>query len=344
MPLLHEGQLVRDTYEVERLLGAGAFGEVYRVRHRFLGRQAMKVLRNPEDSPAALDKLLAEALLLSRLIHPNIVRVFDANTTDTTAGIAAFFTMEYVPGGNLDDYWRSFGLRRMPVPLAVDLVRQVCRGLAVAHAAEPTIIHRDVKPANVLVQHSDAGIVARLGDFGLACRVGSLTGRAGVAGTLGFKAPETFRSRAGDSAAGDVWALGCTLYLLLTDEMPFPDAEGSDPAPAQRLVPPSRLNIEVNEALDRIAARCLAARPHQRYPSARELLADLEAWRPDAAVATRGSRVEPEELAQQAVCLARDGGALTEAATLLEEACKQSPALREQYEDQIQIWRRGIIL
>src|SRR5437879_5764155 len=98
MGLLKEGQLIRDTYEVERLLGGGAFGEVYRVRHRFLGRQAMKVLK--QSGLEQIQQLLAEAILLSRLAHPNIVRVFDANTTETTQGLCGFFTMEYVAGGN----------------------------------------------------------------------------------------------------------------------------------------------------------------------------------------------------------------------------------------------------
>jgi serine/threonine-protein kinase len=343
MGLLEEGQIIRDTYEVERLLGGGAFGEVYRVRHRFLGRQAMKVFKQSGLGLEQIQALLAEAILLSRLAHPNIVRVFDANTTETTQGLCGFFTMEYVAGGNLYDYWHSFGVRRVPVATAVELVRQVCRGLALAHAGDPPIVHRDVKPLNILVEHTDDGLCAKLSDFGLARRASPLTGRIGVAGTFGFKAPETFRPNGKDSPAGDVWAVGCTLYLLLTDEMPYPDTEGSEPSGYKPLIPPSRLNLEVNLSLDRIAGRALAVRPHQRYPSAREMLADLEAWRPDPPAAVPVADAA-EDKARQAVRLARDGGSLTEAARLLEEACKQSPALREQYAEQIHLWRRGIAL
>src|ERR1700675_4901787 len=103
--LLSEGQTIRGTYEVERLLGEGAFAEVYRVRHRFLGRQAMKVFKTAGMSVEDTERALEEAILLSRLGHPNIIRVFDANVLDTPDGPRGFFTMEYVAGGSLDQLW-----------------------------------------------------------------------------------------------------------------------------------------------------------------------------------------------------------------------------------------------
>ena len=85
MALLGTGLTIRDTYTVERFLGEGAFAEVYRVQHRFLGRQAMKVLKMPCESLDEVERLLSEAMLLSRMGHPNIVRVFDANTVDVAS-------------------------------------------------------------------------------------------------------------------------------------------------------------------------------------------------------------------------------------------------------------------
>ena len=99
MALLAEGTQIRDTYEVERFLGEGAFAEVYRVNHRFLGRQAMKVFKQTVTDVDEVEKMLGEAILLSKIGHPNIVRVFDANVVDTKQGLCGFFTMEYVPGG-----------------------------------------------------------------------------------------------------------------------------------------------------------------------------------------------------------------------------------------------------
>src|SRR5438046_8985320 len=97
MRLLEEGQTVRDTYEVERFLGEGAFAEVYRVKHRFLGRQAMKVFKRVGMNLEEIHEMLGEAILLSRIGHPNIVRVFDANVLEAAQGTYGYFTMEISP-------------------------------------------------------------------------------------------------------------------------------------------------------------------------------------------------------------------------------------------------------
>src|SRR5438876_9704409 len=151
MRLLEEGQTARDTYEVERFLGEGAFAEVYRVKHRFLGRQALKVLKAPGLNLADIERVLAEAVVLSKLGHPNIIRVFNADVTEIAGESYGYFTMEYVAGGSLQQFWRSFGARFVPVETVIDLARQICRGLAVAHREKPPIVHRDIKPQNVLV-------------------------------------------------------------------------------------------------------------------------------------------------------------------------------------------------
>lgn len=152
MPLLEQGQLIRDTYEVERFLGQGAFAEVYRVKHRFLGRQAMKVFKRTGMTLPEIEQMLGEAILLSHLRHPNIVSVFDANVFDTPRGACGYFTMEHIPGGSLDKFWRSFGSSFIPVETTVDLIKQVCRGLGQAHQEKPPIIHRDIKPVRSLVE------------------------------------------------------------------------------------------------------------------------------------------------------------------------------------------------
>ena len=147
MALLSEGQIIRETYEVERFLGEGAFAEVYRVKHRFLGRQAMKVFKRGGMTVPEIEEMLGEAIMLSRIGHPNIVRVFDANVLETTKGLCGYFTMENVPGGSLEKFWHSYGTKFVPIETTIDLMKQVCRGLSLAHRQSPPVIHRDIKPA-----------------------------------------------------------------------------------------------------------------------------------------------------------------------------------------------------
>ena len=378
MPLLSEGQSIRDTYEVERFLGEGAFAEVYRVRHRFLGRQAMKVFKKEGMSADEEEKMLSEAILLSRIGHPNIVRVFDANVMETDAGLRGYFTMENVAGGTLDAFWRSFGSRLLPVPTAVDLARQICRGLAVAHSENPPVIHRDIKPQNILVGYEASGLRARISDFGLARQVNPLTLLASAAGTLPFKPPEVFESARSDSPAGDVYAVGVTLYLLLSDCFPYeigPDF--STIAPSDFDTPPrplSELNLDVDNALSDIVMRCMRRNRAERYPDARALLAALESWHAEPAksdshaelgenakekthaesaksvesVPARAPKSAPQdvarasEMARLALKTAREDGRLAEAADLMEEAFNLQPGLRDKYASRVRLWRAGV--
>lgn len=362
---MEEGQEFRDTYEVERYLGEGAFAEVYRVRHRFLGRQAMKVFKTPGLTTSEVQEMLGEAVLLSRLGHPNIVRVFDANILNFNGQDFGFFTMEYIPGGSLERFWRSYGAQFIPVQTAVDVIKQVCRGLSLAHSQSPPVIHRDIKPQNILVGYEADGLRARLSDFGLAKQVNPLTLMASARGTRGFKSPEAFDNFNGDSCAGDIWAMGITLYLLLTDKLPFNIPEDSTVISKtnfeQEPIAPSRVNVTCDKSLDRITMKCLALNPNSRYSSASDLLSDLEAWTPRLAVAPTDSTYNAFEtskevlgpkspvneevarrMASEAVRLAQKTGHLSEAADLMEEAFGKFPELRNEYQGRVKLWRRGI--
>lgn len=364
MQILSPGQLIRETYTVERLLGEGAFAEVYRVKHRFMGRQAMKVFKASGATLEDIERDLAEAILLSGIKHPNIIEVYDANVLETEKGQFGYFTMTYVPGGTLERYWRSFGAALMPVEQVVEVVKQACRGLAVAHSSSPPIVHRDIKPQNVLVGFTGDGVHVRLSDFGLAKAVNPLTLLVSARGTLGFKPPESLENV--DSCAADIWAIGTTLYLLLTDEMPFPMLSERDIDDANRFLrpirPPRIYNILVDAGLESIIFRCLAASPADRYADATELLHDLERWKPgynppgtSVSQSKRGSKtamgepsprdlkVEAQNALDEAVRIAQDPARLTIAADLLEEAISKDPALRERYGSQLQLWRKGIM-
>ena len=207
-----------------------------------------------------------------------------------------------------------------------------------------------------------------MSDFGLAKRVNPLTLLASARGTRAFKAPEVFRDPYSDSCAGDVWALGSVLYLLLTDRFPYAELEDLDTVeskPFERpLIIPSRLNIHIDPALEQVVLRALAREPKERYPSAQELLVDLTKWKPhpSGAVAQPKSfsssaiskdalgmhspadEEEARAMATQAVTLSRQAGKLADAADLMEEAFNKWPDLRERYEYQLKLWRRGLMM
>ncbi|QHN03990.1 serine/threonine protein kinase [Granulicella sp. WH15] len=367
MALLADGLCINETYEVEAFLGEGAFAEVYRVKHRFLGRQAMKFFKAPGWSPDEVSAMLGEAVLLSKINHPNIVRVYDANTASLMGDTFGFFTMEYIAGGSLSQYWRSFGAQFMPVKDVVEVMRQVCKGIAVAHSHNPPIIHRDIKPQNILIGHETNGIRARVSDFGLAKNVNPLTLMATSRGTVSFKAPEALQDIQGDSLSGDVWALGTTLYLLLTDRLPYEIEDGlshgtadtfSNPPP-----PPSRWNALCDSELDQVVLKGLKVDPKERYGSAMEFLTALEAWRPDTKRTDRaksgsgspgntskgvlGTTPQAREhlgrqLALRSIAIAQDPARLSEAVRLMEKALNESPELNREYEARLRLWRRGI--
>jgi len=365
MALLKEGQIIRDTYEVERFLGEGAFAEVYRVKHRFLGRQAMKVFKQMGMQLSEIEEMLGEAIMLSKIGHPNIVRVFDANTFEADQRILGYFTMENVPGGSLDKFWHSFGGELVPVETTIDLMKQVCRGLALAHREDPPLIHRDIKPQNILVGYDVDGLRARISDFGLAKRVNSLTLLATAAGTLAFKPPEAFTDDKGDSCSADIWAIGTTLYLLLTDQLPYeipPDIGwGKKGLFKEDMRPASEINLDVNRPLDKIIAKTLHKNASQRYQSADELLQALDGWKPGHKTTSSSKRGSPTQvskaalwpeqsspdqakahnLADVALDLKREGK-LSDAADLMEEAFNKWPTLRDKYAGQVKLWRRGI--
>jgi eukaryotic-like serine/threonine-protein kinase len=366
MAMLDEGYVIRDTYEVECFLGEGAFAEVYRVRHKFLGRQAMKVFKRLDMTEADVLAALGEALLLTQLRHPNIVSVHDANVFEAPKGMCGYFTMEFVSGGSLDRYWRSHGVRVVPVEDTVTIMRQVCRGLAIAHTRNPPIIHRDVKPQNILVGYEADGLRARLGDFGLAKQVNRLTLLASAAGTLAFKPPEAFTQERSDSCAGDVWGLGVSLYRLLTDQLPYEMEPGlgwlNRQAFDKDLVAPSSINIEVDSTLEHIVQKCLAYNPVDRYPNAQGLLEALDKRGTAQKKSKQTKKPSPAALrskavidsmspvddhagrliVQKAMDKARREGKLFEAADLLEEAFNKSPDLRQKYSGQVKLWRCGI--
>jgi len=356
--LLKEGQHIKDTYVVESFLGEGAFAEVYRVKHRLFGRQALKIFKVP-GSIDEINSSLEEAVLLSKLGHRGIIRVFDAGVYENENGNHGYFTMEYIAGGNLFWHWQNYGNKLMPVVETVEIVRQVAEGLALAHQDNPPIVHRDIKPHNILIGYDALGMRACLSDFGLAKHVHPLQLAASVRGTLIYKAPETFADSAADSCAGDIWALGVVLYQLLTNHFPYElgAQEQLNLNSFETDLKSARdFNILVDDNLERIVTKALAIEKANRYQNAAQLLSDLRLWSLSSTnVDERKSLTEESSLkhnsssgatqkVRQAFKAAYDEGDLERAGNILEEAFNMAPELREYYEAQLKLWRSGKIM
>jgi eukaryotic-like serine/threonine-protein kinase len=270
-------------YEVGRLLGAGGMAEVYEGLDRLLARRvAIKVLlAQYAHDPAFLARFRREAQAAASLSHPNIVGVYDTGSEDDTW----FIVMEYVDGRTLKDIIRAEG------PLywsrAAEVAADVSGALAVAHARG--IVHRDVKPGNVMLT-TDGKV--KVMDFGIAraSAVPSITQTSAVVGTAQYIAPEQAQGLEVDPRT-DVYSLGCCLYEMLTGQVPF---TGPTPvAIAYRHVredptPPRALNPDVPVSLERVCLRAMAKRPEDRYQSAVDFQQDLERVRVGEPVTVAG--------------------------------------------------------
>lgn len=280
--ILKEGESVLDIYEVDRFLGEGSFAEVYRVNHKYLGRQALKVFKAIETDILEIKRKLEEAVILSKIGHPNIIRVYDAGILKTSEGQRGYFTMEYISGGTLDSWIVSHEFKRVSIKDTIDIVQQICMGLSVSHKKKPPIIHRDIKPQNILVNEDIDGLRIKISDFGLAKEVNPLTLLASAKGTPVYKAPECLNDNM-DSCAGDVWAIGVIFYILVTRKFPFPiesrDDLSSNIWQKYPLIPPSEYNVRIDDELEEIILKALEIKPEERYQNAMVMLKDITRWK-----------------------------------------------------------------
>jgi serine/threonine protein kinase/tetratricopeptide (TPR) repeat protein len=271
-------------YELLEEVGRGGQGVVFRARQKSLNRiVALKVISLGQwASKAHLKRFRLEAEAAARLEHPGIVPIHEVGERDGSC----YFSMKFVEGGQLDEV-----ARRKPIPIrrAVELIAKVARTVHYAH--EHGILHRDIKPGNILLDEKGE---PHLTDFGLARLVESestVTRTMEVLGTPSYMAPEqAVGNNAAISSATDVYGLGAVLYQLLTGQPPF--AGGTtyetiklvlDTEPRQ----PRLLNPEVDRDLSTICLKCLEKDPKRRYPSALALAEDLERWLKHEPIAAR---------------------------------------------------------
>jgi serine/threonine protein kinase len=291
------------------LLGAGGMGAVYKAEHQLMERMvALKVIK-PQlvDSPIMAERFRREVKAAARLAHPNIVTAYDAEQ----AGSSHFLVMEFVEGTSLDKLVAEKG--PLPVDQACDFIRQAALGLQ--HAFERGMIHRDIKPHNLML--TPAGQVKVL-DFGLArfalenapaatlpkaptptvvaaekTSSGSLTETGMVMGTPDFLAPEQARDAHQADIRADIYSLGCTLYYLLAGHAPFAGETTLDKLLAhaeQTAVPLTNERPNIPPALAKVVERMMAKEPAQRFQKPVEVAQALAPFIPEPPASPQGKR------------------------------------------------------
>ncbi|HKR64840.1 MAG TPA: serine/threonine-protein kinase, partial [Thermoanaerobaculia bacterium] len=272
---LSQGHLFAGRYRIEQVLGRGGMGVVYKATDSQLDETvAIKTLpgdvmtRSPED----LERFKREIRLARRITHRNVLRTYDYGEAE---GVY-FISMEFVRGYTLSELSEEAPNRQMPSRATVGIARQICRGLQAAH--EQGIIHRDIKPQNVLI---DAKGEVKLMDFGIArlAEAPEAMTQAGlIVGTPHYMSPEQVQGKQLD-ARSDVYSMGVLMYELLAGKRPFESSSLTGVLTAhitEKAKPVIDVRPEIGRELNAIVMRCLEKDPNVRYADAGALLADLD--------------------------------------------------------------------
>jgi serine/threonine protein kinase len=268
-------QLVDNRYRIVKALGSGGMADVFLAHDNILDRDvALKVMSNRYASDEEfVERFKREAQSAAALSHPNIVSIFDRGASIKEDGTYYYIAMEYLPGGTLKDRIMSKGA--LPARTAGAVALQIAEALRVAH--ERGVIHRDIKPHNILI--TDSGDV-KVTDFGIARAASSstMTRTGSILGTAHYISPEQAMGEP-VGPASDLYSLGVVLYEMLTGELPY-DADTPLGIAMKHvnghLRPPKEINPQVPEGMNAITCRLLAKDPEDRYASDAELIEDLE--------------------------------------------------------------------
>lgn len=269
--MIQPGEVIGGRFRVDRVLGAGGMGLVVAATHTELGHQvALKVLHDElATNPTIVARFLREAKAVATLRTEHVCRVFDVGRLDSGA---PFIVMELLDGTDLT----SAALKSVPMTIAVEYVIQACVALAEAHAVG--LVHRDIKPPNLfVVRRPDGGPLVKVLDFGIAkaatAAEAKLTHTTSTMGSPGYMSPEQIRSTRDVDLRTDIWALGVTLYQLLSARMPFGGTQLAEIAVAVMTAPPAPLSVDPK--LEAIVLRCLEKEPERRFASVAELAVAL---------------------------------------------------------------------
>ena len=278
-----------DRYVLIDLIGQGGMGRVYLARDSRLNRRVAVKILSPErvNNPRAIARFQREAMVGAQLQHENLVRIYD----EGEANGKCYLVMEYIEGKNIGQMIAENG--PIPPAVAARLGRQVALGLE--HAQRKGLIHRDVNPYNILVTRDG---IAKLTDLGLAIDLADqdrVTRDGATVGTFDYVSPEQARHSHSVDTRSDIYSLGCTLYHMLTGQVPFPSAslpeklfshQASEPEPIRSLAP------DVPEALEAVVARMMRKSPDDRYATPLDVAQALEPFAdvphgPDPGAASR---------------------------------------------------------
>ncbi len=262
-------------YRIVDSIGRGGMGQVFKGEHTVLGRVvAVKVLPRHKSNPETIANFMREIRAQAMLDHENLVRALDAGED----GNVYYLITEYVPGTDLRKLIRRRGPLRMHA--AASIISQVAAGLQ--HAHDLGLIHRDVKPGNILVTYDGK---AKLLDLGLAGPLGADAEKdprhGRIVGTVDYLSPDHIRDPKHPTPAWDIYSLGCTLYYAVTGKVPFPGGTTGDKVRAHlelRPLDPRRLNPELDADFVDVMADMMAKDPRERLPSAQAVIDALAPW------------------------------------------------------------------
>lgn len=278
--ILSRGETINDTYEIQFFIGEGAFGEVYRVKHKYLGVQVMKIFKEEYVNTTDLEIVTREAKILSKLTHPNIVRVFETNSFLRTDKKYFFITMGFVSGETLTQLLAR--KIQLPIPIALSIQNDLLTGLKFVQEQKQSIVHRDISSDNILLSYEKDKPVAMLSDFGLAQSMDQLSNLPDVAGRYIYFAPECFFGVY--LPTSDVFSSGVILYKMITGMHPWEyDFEGTDDdtekittmvvsARRNEIQKPSLFNDSCTPYLDNVILKALSKDIEERYKTADEFL------------------------------------------------------------------------
>jgi hypothetical protein len=284
------GSLLAGRYRIIALLGRGGMGEVYRADDLTLGQQvALKFLPHAvAANPDSADRFRNEVRLARRVSHPNVCRVYDLGEFEGNM----FLSMEYVDGEDLGSLLRRIG--RLPEDKALEIARKLCAGLSAAH--EKGVLHRDLKPGNIML---DSRGQVLLTDFGLAGLADQIEGAEIRNGTPAYMAPEQFEGKE-VTVRSDIYSLGLVLYEILTGKKPYQSdtLAGLELARKQGTpLTPSTLIKDLDPRVERVIMRCLETDPSRRPASAIAVAAAMPGGDPLAAALAAGETPSPAMVA-----------------------------------------------